>query len=446
MKEVVVVDAVRTPMGRSKGGIFRNVRAENLSAEVLTALLRRNPEVNPAEIDDIVWGCVQQTLEQAFNVARFAQLLTPIPKEVSAQTVNRLCGSSMTALHHAAMAIMAGYGDVFLVGGVEHMGHVPMMHGIDFNPANSQAQRQGRRQHGPHRRVPRPDARDRPAGAGRVRPALATASAHAATTSGAFKDEILPVEGHDERGALKRFDSDEVIRPDTTLEALSALKPVFDPKNGTITAGNASAVSDGAAGLLVMSAEKAKALGKKPMARVKSMSAVGVDPSIMGYGPVPAVKKALDRVGMEVSDVDLFELNEAFAAQSLPVLKDLGLLDTVNTKVNLNGGAIALGHPLGCSGARIITTLLHLMKAKRQDDRRRHDVHRLRSGGGDRLRAGVAAGTVREADALSRSASSGPPPAQARTPPRRFSARGNPAWRRRPSALADRTPDRHCTT
>jgi acetyl-CoA acyltransferase len=188
--------------------------------------------------------------------------------------------------------------------------------------------------------------------------------AAAATTSGAFRDEILPLEGHDERGALKRFDYDEVIRPDTTLEALSALRPVFDPKNGTITAGNASAVSDGAAGLLVMSADKAKALGKKPLARVKSMSAVGVDPSIMGYGPVPAVKKALDRVGMKVPDVDLFELNEAFAAQSLPVLKDLGLLEAMDEKVNLSGGAIALGHPLGCSGARIITTLLHLMKAK----------------------------------------------------------------------------------
>jgi acetyl-CoA acyltransferase len=172
------------------------------------------------------------------------------------------------------------------------------------------------------------------------------------------------VEGHDEKGALRRCDVDEVIRADTTLEALSALKPAFDPKSGTITAGNASAVSDGAAGLLVMSAEKAKALGRKPLAKVVSMSAVGVDPSIMGYGPVPAVKKALDRVRMKVSDVDLFELNEAFAAQSLPVLKDLGLLDTVDEKVNLNGGAIALGHPLGASGARIITTLLHLMKAK----------------------------------------------------------------------------------
>jgi acetyl-CoA acyltransferase len=188
--------------------------------------------------------------------------------------------------------------------------------------------------------------------------------AHEATVGGAFKDEIVPVEGHDAKGALKRFEADEVIRPDTTLEALAALKPAFDPKGGTITAGNASAVSDGASGMLVMSAEKAKALGKKPLARVVSMASVGVDPSIMGYGPVPAVKKALDRVGMKPGDVELYELNEAFAAQSLPVLKDLGLLEAMDQKVNLRGGAIALGHPLGCSGARIVTTLLHQMKAR----------------------------------------------------------------------------------
>jgi acetyl-CoA acyltransferase len=269
----------------------------------------------------------------------------------------------MTALHHAAMAIMAGYGDLFLVGGVEHMGHVPMMHGIDYNPASGKrnAKAAGHmgltaeylaRRHGIGRRQQDEFA------------LRSHRRAHAATTSGAFRDEIIPVEGHDEKGALLQLDHDEVIRPDTTLEALSALKPAFDPKNGTITAGNASAVSDGAAGLLVTSAEKAKALGKKAMARVKSMSAVGVDPSIMGYGPVPAVKKALDRVGMKASDVDLFELNEAFAAQSLPVLKDLGLLEAMDRKVNLNGGAIALGHPLGCSGARIVTTLLHLMRAQ----------------------------------------------------------------------------------
>ncbi len=366
MKDVVVVDAVRTPMGRSKGGMFRNVRAENLSAEVINALLRRNPEVNPAEVEDVIWGCVQQTLEQAYNVARFAQLLTPIPKEVSAQTINRLCGSSMTALHSAAMAIMAGYGDVFVVGGVEHMGHVPMTHGLDDNPLRYRTTARAAGSMGITaeylarlHKIGR-EPQDQFAYRSHMR-------AHQATTSGAFKDEIVPLEGHDEKGALRRFDYDEVIRPETTLEALSALRPVFDPKNGTITAGNASAVSDGAAGLLVMSAERARALGKEPLAKVRSMAAVGVDPSIMGYGPVPAVKKALERAGMKLDDVDLFELNEAFAAQSLPVIKDLGLLDRMDEKVNLNGGAIALGHPLGCSGARIITTLLYQMKRQKKN-------------------------------------------------------------------------------
>jgi len=363
MREAVVVDAVRTPMGRSKGGMFRNVRAEVLSAEVMNALLRRNPELDPKQIEDIIWGCVQQTLEQAFNVARFAQLLTPIPKEVSAQTVNRLCGSSMTALHGAVTSILAGYGDVFLVGGVEHMGHLPMTYGLDFSPLSTKRNAKAAgamgltaeylaRIHGISRQQQDEFA------------LRSQRRAHQATVSGAFKDEIVPVEGHDEKGALKRCDTDEVIRPDTTLEALAGLKPAFDPKHGTITAGNASAVSDGAAGLLVMSAEKARALGKKPLAKVVSMSAVGVDPSIMGYGPVPAVKKALERVKMKTSDVDIYELNEAFAAQSLPVLKDLELLGKMDDKVNLNGGAIALGHPLGCSGARIITTLLHQMKAR----------------------------------------------------------------------------------
>jgi acetyl-CoA acyltransferase len=363
MKEVVVVDAVRTPMGRSKGGMFRHVRAENLSAEVMNALLRRNPEVDPGEVDDVVWGCVQQTLEQAYNVARFAQLMTPIPKEVSAQTVNRLCGSSMTALHSAAMSIMAGYGDVFVVGGVEHMGHVPMTHGLDPNPALTKTTARAAGAMGLTAeylaRLHKITRAQQDAFALRSHQ-----RAHAARVSGAFAAEIVPVAGHDDKGALRSFDADEVIRPETTLEALGALKPAFDPKNGTITAGNASAVSDGAAGLLVMSAERAKALGKAPLAKVLSMSAVGVDPSIMGYGPVPAVKKALDRVRMTMADVDLVELNEAFAAQSLPVVKDLGLLDAMDEKVNLNGGAIALGHPLGCSGARIVTTLLHQMKAR----------------------------------------------------------------------------------
>jgi acetyl-CoA acyltransferase len=189
-------------------------------------------------------------------------------------------------------------------------------------------------------------------------------NAHQATISGAFKNEIVATPGHDDKGFLKMYDFDEVIRPESTYESLAALRPVFDPKNGTVTAGNASAISDGASALLVMSAERAKSLGLKPLAKVRSMAAAGCDPSIMGFGPVPAVQKTLKRAGMKIEEVDLFELNEAFAAQSLPVIKALGLMDAMETKINLNGGAIALGHPLGCSGSRITATLVHLMKAK----------------------------------------------------------------------------------
>jgi len=362
MHEAVVVDAVRSPMGRSKGGMFRNVRADTLSAALINALLARNPQVDPAEVEDVIWGCVQQTLEQGYNIARFAALLTALPHATSAQTVNRLCGSSMAALHTAAMAVMTGNGEVFIVGGVEHMGHVPMDHALDPNPAlfKHVARASGMmaltaeflaRQHGVTR-----EAQDRFALRSHQR-------AHAATVEGRFQAELVPMEGHDPRGFAAVFEHDEVIRPDASLEALAALAPTFDPKRGTITPGNASAVSDGAAALLVMSAERARALGLRPMARVRAMASVGVDPSIMGYGPVPAVRKALARAGLAIQDIQRWELNEAFAAQSLPVLKDLGLLDRLDEQVNLNGGAIALGHPLGCSGARVIATLLHRMRA-----------------------------------------------------------------------------------
>jgi acetyl-CoA acyltransferase len=187
--------------------------------------------------------------------------------------------------------------------------------------------------------------------------------AHDARVQGRFKDQIIPMEGHDENGFSVVYDYDEVIREDTNLESLAALKPAFDPKNGTVTAGNSSAISDGASALLVMSLDRAQALGIEPMARIRAMATAGVDPSIMGYGPVPAVKKALARAKMKLQDIELWELNEAFAAQSLPVLKDLQLRDQIEKKVNLNGGAIALGHPLGCSGARITTALLHQMKS-----------------------------------------------------------------------------------
>jgi acetyl-CoA acyltransferase len=359
-KNVVIVDAVRTPMGKSKNGVFRNVRAEELSAALMRALLKRNSAVNAGEIDDIIWGCVQQTLEQAFNVARNAQLLTDIPKTVPAQTVNRLCGSSMTALHMAAQGIWSNQGEVYLVGGVEHMGHVPMNHGVDFNPqlAHTVAKGAGAmgltaellgRSHNVTRQQQDEFAKE------------SHRKAAEAQAKGFFKDEIVPVMGHDENGIPMLITSDEVVRPETTVETLSKLPAVFDPKFGTVTAGNSSALSDGASALLVMSEDKAKALGLKPLARVVSIAATGCEPSIMGYGPVSASRKALKLAGLKIEDMGVIELNEAFAAQSLPVIKDLGLADHME-KINRYGGAIALGHPLGCSGARITGTLAHQLK------------------------------------------------------------------------------------
>ncbi len=363
MKSVVIIDAVRTPMGRSKNGMFRHTRAEELSAHLMDALLDRNPSVDPAEIEDVIWGCVNQTLEQGWNVARMASLRSKLPKTVTAATVNRLCGSSMQALHDATRGIMVGDGNVYMIGGVEHMGHVSMMHGVDLNPAISKnaAKASGMmgltaemlaRQHKISRH-----AQDEFA-------LRSHQKAHEATLSGAFDAQIVATEGHDEAGSLTSFAVDEVIRSDASLEALSSLKPVFDPVNGTVTAGTSSALSDGASAMLLMSEDKANELGLKPMARVRSMAVAGCDPAIMGYGPVPATEKALKRAGMSLDDVDLIELNEAFAAQSLAVLSGLGLSDSYADKVNLNGGAIALGHPLGCSGARISGTLLHLLKDK----------------------------------------------------------------------------------
>ncbi|MBA5603054.1 acetyl-CoA C-acyltransferase FadA [Pectobacterium aroidearum] len=363
MEKVVIVDAVRTPMGRSKGGAFRQVRAEDLSAHLMRSLLSRNAVLDAREIDDIYWGCVQQTLEQGFNVARNAALLAEIPMNVPATTVNRLCGSSMQALHDAARTIMVGDADVCLIGGVEHMGHVPMNHGVDFHPGLSRtiakaagmmgltAEMLGR-MHNISREM-----QDQFAARSHQR-------AHHATQSGAFRHEIIPTAGHDADGALQRFDYDEVIRPDTTVDSLSALKPAFDPVNGTVTAGSSSALSDGAAAMLIMSESRAASLGLPVRARIRAMAVVGCDPSIMGYGPVPATKLALKRAGLSLSDIGLFELNEAFAAQTLPCIKDLGLLEQIDEKVNLNGGAIALGHPLGCSGARISTTLINLMESR----------------------------------------------------------------------------------
>ncbi|ANO34039.1 acetyl-CoA C-acyltransferase FadA [Vibrio breoganii] len=363
MKNVVIVDCIRTPMGRSKGGAFRHVRAEDLSAHLMKGLLKRNPAVNPSEIEDIYWGCVQQTLEQGFNIARNASLLAGLPIEIGAVTVNRLCGSSMQALHDASRSIMVGDADICIIGGVEHMGHVPMNHGVDFHDGlgKSVAKASGMmgltaemlgKLHG----IPR-EQQDEFA-------ARSHARAHQATLNGAFKSEIYATEAHAADGSLISLDYDEVIRPETTVEGLSQLRPVFDPANGTVTAGSSSALSDGASAMLIMSEEKANELGLTIRAKVKSMAIAGCDPATMGYGPVPATKKALKRAGLTIDDMDVVELNEAFAAQALPVAKDLGLLEVMDEKVNLNGGAIALGHPLGCSGARISTTLINLMESK----------------------------------------------------------------------------------
>ncbi|MEI2267614.1 acetyl-CoA C-acyltransferase FadA [Erwinia sp. CGal63] len=363
MEKVVIVDAVRTPMGRSKGGAFRHVRAEDLSAHLMRALLSRNAALAAESLDDIYWGCVQQTLEQGFNIARNAALLAEIPHRVPATTVNRLCGSSMQAMHDAARAIMVGDASACLVGGVEHMGHVPMSHGVDFHPGLGKTVAKAAGMMGlTAEMLARMHHIDR-----EMQDAFAARShqrAWAATQAGHFAEEIVATSGHDGDGVLKRYDFDEVIRPDTTAAGLAALKPAFDPVNGTVTAGSSSALSDGAAAMLLMSESRARELGLKARARIRSMAVVGCDPSIMGFGPVPASRLALKKAGLSVDDIDLFEMNEAFAAQVLPCIKELGLMDKLDDKVNLNGGAIALGHPLGCSGARISTTLLNLMERR----------------------------------------------------------------------------------
>lgn len=359
MKEVVIVDAVRTPMGRSKKGVFRNVRAEDLSAHLIASLLKRNEAVDPSEIEDVVWGCVQQTLEQGFNIARFASILAGLPYSVSAQTVNRLCGSSMTAIHSAARSIMTGDGEIFICGGVEHMGHVPMNHGVDFNPALSLNAAKAAGMMGlTAEMLGKLNMVDRVA---QDKFALEShRRAAAATDSKAWANEIIPTLGHDADGVPFMVDSDEVIRPETTLEALAKLRPSFDPKGGTVTAGNSSALSDGASAVLLMSREKADALGLKPLAKIIGMASAGCDPSIMGRGPVPASKKALKRAGLTLDDMDYIELNEAFAAQSLAVMNEMKLKDKGDI-INVKGGAIALGHPLGCSGTRITGALAHIL-------------------------------------------------------------------------------------
>ena len=355
--DVVIIDALRTPMGRSKGGVFRHVRAEKLSSEIIAALMARNETVKPDMVEDVVWGCVNQTLEQGFNIARNALLQAGLPHSVSGQTVNRLCGSSMTGLHSAAKDIMTGNGDIFIAGGVEHMGHVGITHGADLNPEMAKHSATASMMMGATAEM-----LGKLNGINRQQQDEFSARSHQlaakATEDGRWASEMLPIEGHAADGSRIKVDYDEVIRPETTVETLSNLPPAFIPKVGTVTAGSSSALSDGASGMLLMSAAKAEELGLKPRAKIVSMATAGCDPAIMGIGPVPASEKALKRAGLNIGDIEYFELNEAFAAQALSVLKNLKLMDRMD-RVNIKGGAIALGHPLGCSGTRITTTLLN---------------------------------------------------------------------------------------
>jgi acetyl-CoA acyltransferase len=358
MRQAVVIEAVRTPVGRAHAekGMYRDVRADDLSADLMKALLER-AGVPAAAVEDVQWGCVKQQGEQGYDVARMAALIAGLPLEVGGVTVNRNCGSSLQAINAAAQSIAAACEDVQIAGGVEHMHHIPMEAGFDPSPrlfyrhspatlnmgltAENLAQRYGisRREQDEfalrsHRR------------------------AAAATDAGEFAKEVVPTWGRDEEGRRKVMTEDQCIRRDTTLEALAALRPVFMPDGGTVTAGNSSPLNVGAAALLIMSEERARELGLQPKVRIRAMAVAGVDPSVMGIGPVPATHKALERAGLKLEDVDLIEINEAFAAQTLAVIK---LLKADPEKVNVRGGAIAIGHALGASGARIATTLIHAM-------------------------------------------------------------------------------------
>lgn len=359
MNTAVVIDAVRTPIGRANAekGFYRFTRSDDLAVACVKALIQRTG-ISPDAIEDLVFGNTQQTLEQGMNVARTIGLVAGLNVATGGTTVNRLCGSSLQALNQASHAIAAGAEDVHIVGGLEHMHHLPMTHGVDINPKMYQmtskaammmgvtaeflAQSQG---------ISRQD-----------QDAFACSShlkAAQAQHQGKFDKERIQIMGHDESGNVAMLNFDQCVRPDTNLDSLAALEPAFMPKGGSVTAGNSSPLNDGAAALLVMSNKRADDLGMKPIARVRASAIVGVDPCVMGTGPVPATLKALKRAGLGLSDIGLVELNEAFAAQALACIR---MLKLDPEKVNVHGGAIALGHPLGASGARIATTLVHAMK------------------------------------------------------------------------------------
>jgi acetyl-CoA acetyltransferase family protein len=358
MRSAVIVDAVRTPTGR-RNGVYKDIHPVDLASIPLEALVERNG-LDPSRIDDVILGCVMQTGEQGLNIARNAALAAGFPEEVPGTTVDRQCGSGQQAAHFAAQGVIAGAYDIVIAGGVESMTRVPMGitasqgPGFPFGPKLLERYSQGL--------VPQGVSAEMIAekwGVSRERLDTIALDSHVraakATAEGRFENQIVPVEVDGEMIAR-----DEGIRQDTSMEALAALKPAFKP-DGKITAGNSSQISDGAAALLIMVEEKAEELGLTPMARFHRFALAGTDPVMMLTGPIPATAKVLDKADLPLDDVDLFEVNEAFASVIAAWLDETGV-DW--EKVNVNGGAIALGHPLGCSGARLMTTLVHEMRRR----------------------------------------------------------------------------------
>ncbi len=382
MPEAVIIDAVRTPVG-ALGGCLAPVRPDDLAAHVLKALVERTG-IDPALVEEVYLGCANQAGEDNRNVARMAALLAGFPVEVAAVTMNRLCASGLAAVNLAARAIRCGEGDVYIAGGVESMSRAPYSlpkaeQPFAFGNLTAWDTALGWR-------YPNPRMQElygteamgetaeniyemKPHLTRELQDAFALESHRRAITaidSGKFAAEITPVPVPQRKGDPILVSVDERPRRDTSMESLARLKPAFR-KNGTVTAGNSSGLNDGAAALLLMSAEKAQALGLKPLARIVASAAAGVPPRVMGLGTVPATRKALQRAGLQIEDIRLIELNEAFAVQALAVMEELGLRHEIT---NVNGGAVALGHPLGCSGARILTTLLHEMHRRAGEEKR----------------------------------------------------------------------------
>jgi len=359
-REALIIEALRTPIARAhpEKGWFRNIRSDELGILVIRELLRRTG-VPSEEVEDVILGCATQTGEQAMNIARYIAIMAGLPFSVAAQTINRQCASGMTAIHSAAQAILTGNGELFIAGGIESMTHLPEGTGANLHPRrfeffDSSASSMG---------LTAENLAELYQISRREQEEFALRShrkAVAAQREGRFREELVPVEVVED-GQRRLIDQDQNPRPYTSLELMAALPPVAQP-DGTITSATVSFASDGAAALLIASQEKAKFLGLKPKAKIRSMAVAGVDPKLMGLGAVVAARKALERAGLSPSDIDVAEINEAFAVVALVCLRELGLPEE---KVNPNGGAIALGHPMGCTGARLVTTLVHELERRR---------------------------------------------------------------------------------